>query len=88
MKRVPHVLLLDIHQADSCPLYGITGLGQELCLQAFMADVVEAERRDPQVHATEEGTGQLRFQMMEYVQFLYSFVRSQGAALPVQVYER
>ena len=64
-------------------------LGQPLVfLQAFMSDGVHAEREDPTAHTTEAGTGRLRFQMVEYVQFLYSFVRSQGTVLPVQVYER
>lgn len=53
-----------------------------------MGDVVEAERSDPQVHTTELGIGRLRFQMAEYVQFLFIFVRSQSSVLPLQVYER
>ena len=53
-----------------------------------MSEVVEAEKLDPRVHCTEAGINRLRFQMMEYVQFLLIFARSQSTVLPVQVYER
>ena len=61
-----------------------------LCLhaQAFMRNVVEREQQDPTAFATEARLGPLQFQIVEYVQFLYSFARSQSMVLPVHIYER